>query len=291
MPQTLIDTDWNREWMELQNERRHADDSAFWDARAKHFRSREMHPYARDFLRLANISPIDTVLDMGCGGGSLAIPLARSGAHVLACDFSPKMLEVLGQSAEEEGLCERIEPRILSWDDDWEAAEVRPKSVDVALASRSIATHDLKGALEKLDRSARKRCCITLIANASPRVDAHVMDAIGAAVSQSRDFVYAFNILIGMGRLPRVSYIESPRKDTFDSTEDAYADFARMLKDTQDDPALYERLRAYLTQHIVPNPEAGMPGQKDEPQGALMLDHTRIVRWAFISWEPKPIAN
>ena len=62
---------------------------------AKHFRPRETHPYARDFLELAELRPDERVLDMGCGAGTLAIPLARAEHPVLACDFSPRMLEVL----------------------------------------------------------------------------------------------------------------------------------------------------------------------------------------------------
>ena len=44
--------------------------------------------------------------------------------------------------------------------------------------------------------------------------------------------------------------------------------------------------------HISPStwsktPHAGEPGQKGKPQGRYMLDHERIVHWAFIAWEPK----
>ena len=42
-------------------------------------------------------------------------------------------------------------------------------------------------------------------------------------------------------------------------------------------------LRSYLARHMVPNPHAGEPGSKGRPQGRYRLDHTRLVRWAFIS--------
>ena len=176
----LTETDWNEEWKALQATRRAADDPSFWDARAKHFKPRETHPYARDFMALAAVRPGERVLDMGCGGGSLAIPFAQAGSPVLACDFSPRMLDVLREGIAHFCLHDLVEPKELAWDEDWEAAGVAPKSVDVAIASRSIATCDLAAALMKLDRTARRRCCITLVANASPRVDRHIMDAIGA---------------------------------------------------------------------------------------------------------------
>lgn len=283
MRSRLLETDWNEEWKALQAKRRGPDDPSFWDARARHFRPRETHPYAQAFLELTGIRAGETVLDMGCGAGSLAIPLAHAGHRVIAVDFSPRMLAVLDETARECGLFDRIDPVQLAWDDDWRLAGIEPKSVDVALASRSIATADLKAALGKLTAAARRRCAITLIAGASPRYDEHIMDAIGASVTRSGDYVYAFNILIGMGLTPEVRYIASPRRDTFDSLEDGVADFSRMLEDGNEDRI--DELRAYIAQHMVENPHVGEPGSKGRPQGAYMLDHIRMVRWAHLSWD------
>lgn len=281
---TLLTTDWNEEWKALQAQRRAADDPSFWNKRAKHFKPRETHPYARDFLALANIEDGESVLDMGCGGGSLAIPLARRGCSVLACDFSQPMLDVVQEGANYFKVEDLIHTKLLAWDDDWSSCGIQPDSVDVALASRSIATTDLQDALTKLDRTARRRCCITLVANASPRYDTHVMNAIGASVTRSRDYIYAFNILIGMGRLPEVAYIHSPRRDTFESLDAGVADFARMLEGGNEDKL--DELRSYIAAHMIENPRAGQPGSKGEPQGRYMLDHVRMVHWAFISWNP-----
>ena len=156
--------------------------------------------------------------------------------------------------------------------------------VDIAFASRSVTTTNLKGALAKLDRTARRRCAVTMVANSSPRYDLHVMNAIGASVTCSNGFVYAFNILIQMGALPQVTYFESPRRDTFDSLEAGVADFSRMLEHGNEDKI--DRLRDYIAQHMIENPHAGEPGSKGVPQGRYMLDHVRKVRWAFIAWEP-----
>ena len=290
MRSLLLETDWNEEWMRRQELRRTPDDPAQWDARARHFRPRETHPYAQDFLALADIRPQESVLDMGCGAGSLAIPLARAGHNVVAADFSSRMLETLQEGIRYYGgLDGRIDTLQLAWDDDWQAAGIAPQSVDVAIASRSIATRDLKAALTKLTVTARRRCCITLIAGASPHLDEHIMRAIGASVTRGTDYIYAFNILVGMGLRPEVSYIDSPRRDTFDSLEDGVADFARMLEDGNEHRV--DELRSYLAQHMVDNPHAGEPGAKGRSQGRYMLDYERITRWAFIAWstgEPEP---
>lgn len=44
-----------------------------------------------------------SVLDMGCGSGQLTLPLARSGASVLAVDISPSMIALLRENLSREG--------------------------------------------------------------------------------------------------------------------------------------------------------------------------------------------
>lgn len=108
------------------------------------------------------------MLDFGCGIGLLAIPLAKMGCKVIACDFSEGMLAMLREGAAAAGVSDSIDVRLLAWDDDWQAAGIEPDSVDVAIASRSISTHNLLGALTKLDRTARERACVTVAAGARP---------------------------------------------------------------------------------------------------------------------------
>lgn len=178
----LLSTDWNQEWMQMQAARHRADDSFEWDKRARHFRPLETAPYARDFIKLLALKPGESVLDMGCGAGSIAIPLAQAGHPVIAADFSPAMLGTLDAGIEYYGLEDLITPLELAWDDDWDLVGPVAKTVDVAFASRSVTTTNLKGALAKLDRTARRRCAVTMVANSSPRYDLHLMNAIGASV-------------------------------------------------------------------------------------------------------------
>lgn len=262
----LLSADWNQEWKRLQADRRRADDSFEWDKRARHFRPLETAPYARDFIKLLALKPGESVLDMGCGAGSIAIPLAQAGHSVIAADFSPAMLGTLDAGIEYYGLEDRITPLELAWDDDWDLVGPVTKAVDVAFASRSVTTTNLKGEPDSLDD----------LVNTTIGID--------ASVTCSNGFVYAFNILIQMGALPQVTYFESPRRDTFDSLEAGVADFSRMLEHGNEDKI--DRLRDYIAQHMIENPHAGEPGSKGVPQGRYMLDHVRKVRWAFIAWEP-----
>lgn len=57
--------------------------------------------------------PDCTVLDVGCGSGRTAIPLARAGAkHVTGVDFAPQMIAMAGQAATHAGVADRCDFRV-----------------------------------------------------------------------------------------------------------------------------------------------------------------------------------
>ncbi len=270
---SIEDIDWHKEWREHQCRRRAADNKDYWNKRAHSFyRNAGTSPYASEFMRLAAVQPGETILDMGCGCGTLALPYARAGHEVFACDFSQVMLELLENAAKEEGLDQLIHTKLLSWDDDWDVADV--PVADVALASRSMAADDLQDAIEKISSRARRRVCCTLGTNASPRIDPVLMRAIGRPEPGAPEFVYAMNLLWSMGWLPELNLIDSARQDLFERPEDAVAKHAGILECT---PEELTALQAYVDEHLV---------LVDTPEGKRWrFDHERMTHWAFISWD------
>ena len=149
--------------MRLSDRREVDHDAAFWDRRARHFRGGdEASPYVAGFIAHMRIRPGESVLDVGCGSGALALPLAREGHDVVGLDFSAGMLDVLRRQASEERLT-NVRTVQAAWDDDWRAAGVGV--ADVVIASRSLDVRDLRAALQKLDAFARRRVCVTLPAD------------------------------------------------------------------------------------------------------------------------------
>lgn len=288
----LTTTDWGAEWVELQKARRAADDAAHWDERSKTYKQADSPtPYVEAFLEYAGVRPGESVLDMGCGTGALAIPLGGMHHSVVAADFSRGMLARVREDCERLGI-DDVRCELMSWEDDWTAHGVGPKSVDVALASRSIATADLADSLERLTQVARRRCCITLPTGSSPRVDERVMAAIGLQPLLGRDYLYAFMILSNRGLKPEVRYIPSERLDTFGSQEEAFDKLRKMVADASGDlvdglaeAEALENLRAWLPENLVENPHAGQPDGRGGMQGPWRLREPRVTTWAFIGWD------
>ncbi len=286
----LAATDWAEEWKALQLARKQADDASYWDERSKTFGMNDKpSDYAQSFIELAGLRDGESVFDMGCGSGALALPLARAGHEVLAADFSQGMLNRLIESAAAEKLS-GITTKQLSWEDDWEKNGIAPKSYDCAFASRSIATADLKDSLMRLNAVARRSCCITLSTSYSPRCDERILRAIGLENLVGRDFWYAVNILIQRGYTPELRYIKSARYDSYDSPQEAWENLTLMLdsvarvvpKRNLDESR--ERLKAWFDDKLIENPRAD-----EEGQSAYTFAEPRMVNWAFISWDVDPI--
>lgn len=290
----LTSMDWNEEWKELQKVRRHADDAAFWDKRSATFTTKDApNLYVEKFLEYAGIRPGETVFDMGCGTGALAVPLGEAGHKVVAADFSQGMLDQMQSRLDEAGV-RTVFPKLMSWEDDWPAFGVREGMTDVAVASRSIATADLRDALLRLTEVARRRVCITLATGSSPRVDERILAAVGLPAVLGRDYLYAFNILVAEGIRAEVRYIDSTRDDTFASPEDAYEKLAAMIDDSSavrasdtERQRARANLREWLTANLVPNESASAPDRKGVPQLAWRLAEPRTVTWAFLAWNAR----
>lgn len=288
----LSSTDWNEEWKKLQKARNRTDSSVFWDERSKTFTTKDSpNAYVEDFLRLADIQPGDAVFDMGCGTGALAIPLAKKGCTVMAADFSQGMLNVMAENQKQQG-AGNITPVNMSWNDDWSAFGITQNSADVCIASRSMAVADMRDALLRLTDVARRRVCITLATDSSPRTDERILRAIGLAPSGGKDHQYAMNILMNEGIKPSLNYIHSIRSDTFDNFDDAYATLSRMVNDVaalhasdQQRETALDNLREWLEANLIENQDVNKPDKKGIPQKPWRLREHRLVTWAFISWD------
>jgi SAM-dependent methyltransferase len=215
----LFDIDWREAWVKMDGTREAPCDSAYWDGRAAEPSLFADSPsYVDTFVEYLGLKAQSSLLDVGCGTGALARPLARRGHHVIAVDFSQGMLDAAARLAADEGLC-GIEFVKLDFNDLWErwqAAGVRPKSVDVAIASRSTMIHDFAAACEKLEQVARSHVAITVSTEYGPRgfrgLGSDGQKGGHGALPYVPNHILALNILLAQGRFPELRYIDSMKK-------------------------------------------------------------------------------
>ena len=287
--------DFGELWRQEAKLRRAPDDADAWDERARDAVSKYgPSGYSMEFLRLAALQPGESVFDMGCGAGALAIPCAERGHDVVAADFSPAMLErcLAGVPADAPGT---VVGTLLAWDDDWEAAGIAPRSADVAFASRSIATADMEAAIVKLSRVACRRVCVTVTAGKTPRVSHAFLHDLGLSCRGHQDASFVFGIAAQLGFRPTVQFIESVRYDGFATPEDAVHAYLDMLRFADDAPAggdlahMHAQASAWVEAHLREGPAPQAPDadavREVERSHRFHIDVPRTFSWAFLAWD------
>lgn len=101
------------------------DMAAYWQERGGELWVREasrydtmLEPFGHRLLEGAALQPGERVLDVGCGWGSFPLWAAtRHGARVLGITLSPPQAERARRRAEEAGLADRVEIRVMDYRD------------------------------------------------------------------------------------------------------------------------------------------------------------------------------
>ncbi len=266
------DIDWNKLWREAKKKKTwKKKDAGDWDRRADSFAARTASSVYQDkFIEKLDPPPSWSVLDVGSGPGTLALPLASRVRRVAALDFSERMLAILRERAQKKGLA-NITTFQLSWNDDWSQHDVG--QYDLVIASRSLAVKDLRQALEKLTRHARKLVCITDRVRHGP-FDPDAFTAIGRPMRSGPDFIYTVNLLYQMGHLPRVDFIHLREDMQYRSFQDALEGYRWMFQHLTEDEE--KRLQDYI--HSI---------SSRQPDGTISLRRKHVPVWAFITWQPK----
>ena len=115
------------------------------------------------------------------------------------------------------------------------------------------------------------------------------MRVIGFDSLVGRDFWYATNILMQLGALPEVRYIESTRYDTYESPQAAWENLQLMLEAAlkantdHDEAEAQARLKVWFDTNLVENAPVEDASEK-EGLTTYTFKEPRTVTWAFISW-------
>jgi SAM-dependent methyltransferase len=235
---------------------------AHWDTRAGAMNRRAFSsPYVTQFVARMNLDGCATLLDVGCGPGTIALSVAARLSRVYGLDFSPGMLEAFAENARVMGIAGAT-PILRGWEDDWTDVP----TCDLVVASRSTAVADLEAALLKLDAKAARRVYLTYPSDGR-FVDAALCQAIGRPTEPLPDYLYVIGILHHLGIEPRLDYLQGEnllgRCASFGEFRAKVGTRLGSLTSEESD-----RLAAYFDGH---------PDGLEQPP----------MRWAFIWWETR----
>jgi SAM-dependent methyltransferase len=270
------DIDWQLLWQQSRSAKSwKSKDAKDWDKKAEAFagRTRES-PYVGLFLSHLELNPVLSVLDVGCGPGTLALPIARQVGRVTAIDYSQGMLDLLNREAATQGI-DNVRTVHCGWEDEWSDFGVEPH--DLVIASRSMNIGDLSGALQKLGRYANSMIHVAERIAPSP-FDPDAFAAIGREFSSGPDYIYTVNMLYQLGIHPRISRIELSRDQQFTSLEEAVEGYAWMFKDLRADER--QMLEQYVKTRIV---------RLDDD--CLIVRRGHVQRWALLSWSAEDLPS
>lgn len=186
----------------------------YWQARAEDF-SDGRRAYDFDFGRqivqaLSSQLPQHAeVLDVGCGPGSLLIPLSQAGHHVTAVEPAEQMIAQLQANATAAGVGEY---EVLQ--QFWQDVDVQELTGHFDLALSAITMwmfRDLRVQLERLETVSRGLCCV--VGGAGGEASGHSDGLWSAIMGDARqpgysEFPLVFNLLYAMGRLPEVRIVD-----------------------------------------------------------------------------------
>jgi 16S rRNA G527 N7-methylase RsmG len=219
------DIDWNKVWAdELAATQWPKLSVKRWNERAAEFNQVKNRvdfsdTYTRQMLEFIEVCPEDTVIDIGCGPGTLAIPLAKKVKSVTALDISAEMLRYVAENARESGL-DNINCVNMGWEDVKVGENLEPH--DIVLISRCLIRDNNYHNLSSYDTLARKGVYLTypLVHNTT---DEHIYKYMGKSVWLYPPYICVYNMLYQMGIYANVNYISYQNRTAYQNYEEALA--------------------------------------------------------------------
>jgi SAM-dependent methyltransferase len=247
---------------EMSRSKRSGKPVEYWDERAPALSQRVFDSaYGREFVERMDLTGCTTLLDVGCGPGTIGLSVASRLEHVYGLDYSPGMLAAFEENARARGI-DCVTSILRSWEDDWTDVPL----CDVVVASRSTAVADLEAALLKLDSKARLRVYFTYPAQGRLGCD-EICRAIGRPEQALPDYLYVVGILHHLGFYPTLDYLPGDNRFANCANFDEFR--AKAIEVTGAlNAAEEEHLRSYF-----------------ESNGMCLVKEP--MRWAFFSWEAR----
>jgi SAM-dependent methyltransferase len=242
--------DWNTKFRERMidatTKRYDVDIKTSWNNKAKSYMDGlKYNQEATDkVLSLIHWDEDDTIIDIGCGPGTLTIPMAKTSKKVTAIDASDEMLKFLKIRAEKEGL-----DNIVYEDSYWEDANLLPH--DIVVAYQSLIMPDMKTSLKKMNDLAKKRVYLFRFTDRMTHFHKVWNLLTDEEYNENPDYVYIVNILHDLGIYADVKIYEKELNFVFDSFEKAEMTFRAKFPTIKMDSKNKQIINKYLCENLV----------------------------------------
>lgn len=209
------------EWAEFWTDKLKAknDRSKDWNKAAPNFgKSAKKDDYHTRIMEKINVTENDTLLDLGCGEGSITIPLAKKAKSVTGVDSAYKMLEILNEKAKKANV-----DNIKTIEEDLTKISVETVGKhDIVVASRSLnGVLEIKETIKNIQEIADKYVYITLFGPNNWKIEKEFYKTINKEYNEFPSHRYFFNILVDMGIYPNLINLNIGQKREYDSIEEA----------------------------------------------------------------------
>ena len=247
--------DEQHEKARLQKQKLDAKSEDYWNdtkhvARFTEHLNEDRHGRVAWQLSCMNIESGSTVLDIGAGPGTLAVPLAKSGCMVTALEPSAAMREAMQVYRKEAGA-----PEITSVGAKWEDAGDVGK-FDYVISSYAFMFGDIRDTVTRINNAAKRAVHIFWFFR-SPSVSRGNHDLwpllYGEEYCHDPTADLLWNVLCQMGIYANITVESRKKNQAFASMEDLYADFEKRM--VVKDEAQRKIVRDYVDEKVVETKE------------------------------------
>lgn len=259
------DIDWDELWtrkMDLKGDR-----GKDWSKAAEKYSERaNKDNYTEQLISKMILSKEDSVLDVGCGEGSVTIPLSKEVKSVTAIDATDKMLEILDEKIESESI-----NNIKTVKDDVNVVtKEKYGNFDIVLASRVVnGIRSPEKVFANFNEIANKYVFITLFGPNNWRLEKEFHEYIGKEYRGAPSYTILVNLLADMGIYANVIDLDVGPVRTYKTIDEAIDNGKWNLANFSTEEQ--EKLTQYLESVLKKDENTGLLSNKyDKPDWVLL---------------------
>jgi len=256
--------DWEDLWTKKMDKK--GDRGKDWSKAAVKYSERASKDnYTEKLISNMILTKDDTVLDVGCGEGSVTIPLSKEVASVTAVDATDKMLEILDEKIAEN----KISNIKTVKDDVNELSLEKIGKHDIVLASRVVnGIKSPRKVFSNFNEIANKYVFITLFGPNNWKLEKDFFKYIGKEYNGAPSYTILLNLLAEMDIYPNVINLDVGPVRTYKTIEEAMDNGKwNLAKFNEEEQKL---LPKFLESILEENEEGLLTNPTDKPDWILI---------------------